>query len=98
MSVMKKTAVMSALGAVVVGSALTMPVEAQPFAFAEMSAGYQVSTLEGKCGEGKCGESKGKEGKCGEGKCGGEMKDKMNKAKEGKCGEGKCGGEMKDKM
>ena len=78
------------VGAAVVASALSAPVAQaaeNPFAAADLSAGYQLASdhAEGKCGEdkkaeGSCGE-KGAEGKCGEDKKG-----------EGKCGEGKCGG------
>ncbi|USD22331.1 HvfA family oxazolone/thioamide-modified RiPP metallophore [Microbulbifer variabilis] len=81
--------------------------EANPFAAAELTSGYNLALAdhddkekEGKCGhgknkEGKCGEGKKKEGKCGEGKKKegkcGEGKCGEGKKKEGKCGEGKCG-------
>ncbi|MEZ9161593.1 hypothetical protein AB4092_01415, partial [Shewanella sp. 10N.286.55.A9] len=81
MNSVKQTTVAMALGAVVLTAGVSTSVEANPFGFEQMNAGYQ---LDG-------GESKSKEGKCGEGKCGGDMK----KATEGKCGEGKCGGDMK---
>jgi len=79
----------AALGTAFVASmAATATAAENPFASAELSAGYKVADghAEGKCGEGKCGGAKGGEGKCGEGKCGGA------KGGEGKCGEGKCGG------
>lgn len=83
------------IGAAVVASALSAPVAQaaeNPFAAADLTAGYQLAAdhAEGKCGEGKCGEDKKAEGSCGEkgaeGKCG------EDKKGEGKCGEGKCGG------
>jgi uncharacterized low-complexity protein len=95
---LKTKSIAAALGAVVVGTAsltASAEVNANPFGFETMSAGYQLDAAEGKCGEGKCGgktEKDGKakkEGKCGEGKCGGKAD------KEGKCGEGKCGGKAK---
>jgi uncharacterized low-complexity protein len=99
MNSIKQTSVAVALGAVVMTAGFSAAVEANPFGFEQLTAGYQLDGGEGKCGEGKCGEGKmadkAKEGKCGEGKCGA---DKMaDKAKEGKCGadkakEGKCGG------
>ena len=64
------------VGAAVVATAMSAPVQAaeNPFLTSDLGAGYQVAGdhKEGKCGEGKCGEGKGKdgEGKCGEGKCG----------------------------
>ncbi|NWL16612.1 hypothetical protein FHG08_13030 [Pseudoalteromonas sp. Scap03] len=104
MNTIKKNSIALTLGAVVVGSAsmASTDVQANPFEFQQMVAGYQLDAGEGKCGEGKCGgdakakkegkcggDAKAKkEGKCGEGKCGGDAKAK----KEGKCGEGKCGG------
>jgi len=109
MNTIKKNSIALTLGAVVVGSAsmASADVQANPFEFQQMVAGYQLDAGEGKCGgdakakkEGKCGEGKcggdakaKKEGKCGEGKCGGDAKAK----KEGKCGEGKCGGDAKAK-
>ena len=97
MNTIKKNSIALTLGAVVVGSAsmASTDVQANPFEFQQMVAGYQLDAGEGKCGEGKCGgDAKAKkEGKCGEGKCGGDAKAK----KEGKCGEGKCGGEAKAK-
>ena len=73
MKLVNKTAITVAVGAVVMGSALTASVQASPFGYSEMQAGYQLLEGEGKCGEGKCGAEKtnAKEGKCGEGKCGG---------------------------
>jgi uncharacterized low-complexity protein len=67
------------VGAAVVASALSAPVAQaaeNPFAAADLSAGYQLAAdhAEGKCGEGKCGEDKKAEGSCGE------------KGAEGKCG------------
>lgn len=83
----KKTT-LAAIGAAALGTSMVANVQAGTFQLNEMSGGYEVQTLEGKCGEGKCGGSKAKkEGKCGEGKCGG-----SKAKKEGKCGEGKCGG------
>lgn len=72
MKLVNKTAVTVAVGAVVLGSSLAASVQASPFGFSEMQAGYQLVEGEGKCGEGKCGadKKKAKEGKCGEGKCG----------------------------
>ena len=90
MKLSKKTT-LAAIGVAALGTSVVANVQASTFQLNEMSGGYEVQTLEGKCGEGKCGGSKAKkEGKCGEGKCGGD-KDKKAK-KEGKCGEGKCGG------
>ncbi|GAA5445795.1 hypothetical protein Misp06_04000 [Microbulbifer sp. NBRC 101763] len=77
--------------------------EANPFAAAELTSGYNLALADhgDKEKEGKCGHDKKKEGKCGEGKCGegkkkegkcGEGKCGEGKKKEGKCGEGKCGG------
>ena len=48
------------VGAAVVASALSAPVAQaaeNPFAAADLSAGYQLASdhAEGKCGEGKCG-------------------------------------------
>jgi uncharacterized low-complexity protein len=100
MNSIKQTSVAVALGAVVLTAGFSGAVEANPFGFEQLTAGYQIDGGEGKCGEGKCGADKmaekAKEGKCGEGKCGA---DKMaDKAKEGKCGEGKCGADkMADK-
>ena len=59
------------VGAAVVASALSAPVAQaaeNPFAAADLSAGYQLAAdhAEGKCGEGKCGEDKKAEGSCGE--------------------------------
>ena len=76
------------LGTAFLTAAFSAPVmaDANPFASAELSQGYQLADKhEGKCGEGKCGEKGESEGKCGEGKCGEKGKG------EGKCGEGKCG-------
>lgn len=102
------------LGFAVAASALTLSTSVNaaqnPFATNDLSAGYQLAEMEGKCGEGKtmkegnCGGEKAKtmkEGKCGEGKCG---ENKAKAAKEGKCGEGKtmkegnCGGEKAKAM
>ena len=81
----------AAIGTVIITSLSGMPLanaDSNPFAANQLSSGYMVADMEGKCG----GEKKvEKEGKCGEGKCGGEKKAE----KEGKCGEGKCGGEKK---
>jgi uncharacterized low-complexity protein len=101
MNSIKQTTVAVALGAVVMTAGFTAEVQANPFGFEQLTAGYQLDGGEGKCGEGKCGgdmkksAEKAAEGKCGEGKCGGDMKKSAEKAAEGKCGEGKCGGDMK---
>lgn len=102
----------AAIGAAVITSLSAMPVanaDSNPFAANQLSSGYMVADMEGKCGgdkkaakEGKCGEGKcGGDKKAGEGKCGGDKKASEGKcggekkaAKEGKCGEGKCGGSM----
>ena len=91
----------AAIGAAVITSLSAMPVanaDSNPFAANQLSSGYMVADMEGKCGgskskeEGKCGGDK----KASEGKCGGDKKVE----KEGKCGsdkkskEGKCGGSM----
>ncbi|MCK4951345.1 MAG: hypothetical protein KAS48_05965 [Gammaproteobacteria bacterium] len=80
----------AAIGAAIITSLSGAPLanaDSNPFAANQLSSGYMVADMEGKCG----GEKKvEKEGKCGEGKCGGEKKVE----KEGKCGEGKCGGSM----
>ena len=92
MKQIKKTAIATTLGAVVIGSlaSVSLQANANPFGAQSLESGYMQDAKEGKCGEGKCGGDKKakKEGKCGEGKCGGDKKAK----KEGKCGEGKCGG------
>jgi uncharacterized low-complexity protein len=103
MQQIKKTAIATALGAVVIGSLASISVQANtnPFSVHSLESGYMQSATEGKCGEGKCGGDKTekvaktmKEGKCGEGKCGGDKSEKAAKTmKEGKCGEGKCGGQ-----
>ena len=108
MQQIKKTAIATALGAVVIGSLASISVQANtsPFSVQSLDSGYMLIAEEGKCGEGKCGEGKCggdkaekvaktmKEGKCGEGKCGGDKAEKAAKTmKEGKCGEGKCGGQ-----
>lgn len=58
MKLVNKTAITAAVGAVVMGSALTASVQANPFGYTEMEAGYQLFAGEGKCGEGKCGGAK----------------------------------------
>ena len=72
MNSIKQTTVAVALGAVVMTAGFTAEVQANPFGFEQLTAGYQLDGGEGKCGEGKCGGDKTEtEGKCGEGKCGG---------------------------
>jgi uncharacterized low-complexity protein len=107
MQQIKKTAIATALGAVVIGSLASISVQANtsPFSVQSLDSGYMLIAEEGKCGEGKCGGDKAKkaaktmkEGKCGEGKCGGDKAEKAAKTmKEGKCGEGKCGGDKAEK-
>lgn len=79
------------VGAAVVASALSAPVQAEenPFLTTDLAGGYQVAEHhgEGSCGEGRCGEDKDGEGSCGEGNCG------EDKDGEGSCGEGRCGGD-----
>ena len=99
--------------AVAIGSAFAVSLaaspivnaEQNPFSMNELSSGYQVADMEGKCGgkkekEGNCGGMKEKEGNCGskmnkaeegEGNCGAKKK----AVKEGQCGEGKCGANKK---
>jgi len=98
----------AAIGSAFAVSLAASPVvnaEQNPFAMNELSSGYQVADMEGKCGgkkerEGNCGGKKEREGNCGgkmnkyeegEGNCGAKKKAR----KEGQCGEGKCGGDMK---
>ena len=91
MKQVKKSAIASALGAVVIGSlaSVSLQAHANPFGLQTLDSGYMQDAAEGKCGEGKCGGDKAKkEGKCGEGKCGGDTS-----KKEGKCGDSKCGGQ-----
>jgi uncharacterized low-complexity protein len=104
MQQVKKTAIATALGAVVIGSLASINVQANtnPFSVNSLESGYMQVAPEGKCGGDKAEKAVKtmKEGKCGEGKCGGDKMKKAEKAvktmKEGKCGEGKCGGdEMK---
>ena len=95
-------AIGSAFAATLVASPI-VNAEQNPFSMNELSSGYQVADMEGKCGgkkerEGNCGGKKEKEGNCGgkkmeegEGKCGAKKK----AVKEGQCGEAKCGGNMK---
>ena len=93
------------LGLAVAASAVTLASSANaaqnPFATQELSAGYQLAEMEGKCGEGKCGDSMTKKEKSDkEGQCGAQGKAQ----KEGQCGEnakmkeGNCGGEKAKKM
>ena len=98
----KKTAIATALGAVVIGSLASISVQANtsPFSVHSLESGYMLSAEEGKCGGDKTEKAAKtmKEGKCGEGKCGGDKAEKAAKAmKEGKCGEGKCGGDKVEK-
>ena len=102
MQQIKKTAIVSAIGAVVIGSLASISVQANtnPFSVHSLESGYMLIAEEGKCGGGKTEKSVKamKEGKCGEGKCGGDKAEKSVKAmKEGKCGEGKCGGDKVEK-
>ncbi|NQY65839.1 MAG: hypothetical protein HRT38_19530 [Alteromonadaceae bacterium] len=101
MNLIKKTALSSLLGLVVL-AATALPAQAETNPFESQSIMTVVSQTDdaqgshddkgkmkskGKCGEGKCGEGKKKaKGKCGEGKCG-----EGKKKAESKCGEGKCG-------
>jgi uncharacterized low-complexity protein len=102
MQQIKKTAIATALGAVVIGSLASISVQANtnPFSIHSLESGYMQSAAEGKCGGDKAEKAAKtmKEGKCGEGKCGGDKAEKAAKAmKEGKCGEGKCGGDKAEK-
>ena len=96
MKQVKKSAIASSIGAVVIGSLASLNVNAatNPFGIQALESGYMVMAAEGSCGADKSKDTSKdmKEGKCGEGKCGGDKaKEKMKK--EGKCGEGKCGGQ-----
>ena len=102
MQQIKKTAIATALGAVVIGSLASISVQANtsPFSVQSLDSGYMLIAEEGKCGEGKCGGDKAekaakamKEGKCGEGKCGGDKAEKVAKTMK----EGKCGGDKAEK-
>ncbi|WOT06418.1 hypothetical protein [Shewanella youngdeokensis] len=67
MSLINKSVVKFAVGAVVVGSALSSSVQAIPFAYTEMEAGYEVA--EGQTEKAKQSNhdtDKAKEAKCGE--------------------------------
>jgi uncharacterized low-complexity protein len=98
MQQIKKTAIATALGAVVIGSLASVSVQANtnPFSVQSLESGYMQIAPEGSCGGDKAEKAAKtmKEGKCGEGKCGGDKAEKAAKTmKEGKCGEGKCGGQ-----
>tara|TARA_R110002153_G_scaffold250008_1_gene406612 strand:+ start:25936 stop:26235 length:300 start_codon:yes stop_codon:yes gene_type:complete len=98
MKQIKKTAIATALGAVVIGSLASVSVQANtnPFNVQSLESGYMQNAPEGSCGGDKAEKAAKsmKEGKCGEGKCGGDKAEKAAKTmKEGKCGEGKCGGQ-----
>ena len=98
MQQIKKTAIATALGAVVIGSLASISVQANtsPFSVQSLDSGYMLIAEEGKCGEGKCGGDKAEKAAktMKEGKCGGDKAEKAAKTmKEGKCGEGKCGGQ-----
>jgi len=92
---LKKTQLVTAIGAVAGASFATAAIAADqtanPFQADDLEAGSLSQNFnigddkEGSCGEGSCGEDK--EGSCGEGSCGeGEGDDS-----EGSCGEGSCG-------
>ena len=93
----KKTAIATALGAVVIGSLASISVQANtnPFSVHSLESGYMQSAPEGSCG----GDKAEKSAKTmSEGKCGGDKAEKAAKTmKEGKCGEGKCGGDKAEK-
>ena len=93
----KKTAIATALGAVVIGSLASISVQANtsPFSVHSLESGYMLSAEEGKCGGDKTEKAAKtmKEGKCGEGKCGGDKAEKAAKAMK----EGKCGGDKAEK-
>jgi len=108
---LKKTQLVTAIGAVAGASFATAAIAAEqtanPFQADDLDAGSLSQNLgmgdedkEGSCGEGSCGEDKDKgedkEGSCGEGSCG-EGEGEGDDA-EGSCGEGSCGeGEGEDK-
>ncbi|MDP5031482.1 MAG: hypothetical protein NWQ54_08075 [Paraglaciecola sp.] len=101
MNQIKKTAIASTIGAVVIGSlaSVSLQANANPFEMQSLESGYMLSLAEGSCGGDKAAKVKDKEGKCGEGKCGGDKAKAMAKdMKEGKCGEGKCGGDKAKAM
>ncbi len=96
-------AIGTTLAGTVIGLSGAQAAASNPFAMSELSSGYMVADMEGKCG----GNMKDAAKKDAEGKCGGNMKDAAKKDAEGKCGgnmkgeakkdaEGKCGGNMKD--
>lgn len=95
MSSIKKKALTTAVGTVVLGSALaTAQLQANPFSFEQMKAGYQLMKAEKGCGSQGCGGKtkdgcKEKDGGCGD-KCGGKM-DKSSEKSNGKVGGGGCG-------
>ena len=108
MKELKKTAIASTIGAVVIGSlaSVSLQANANPFELQSLESGYMLTLAEGSCGGSKSTDTKDKEAKCGgdkaeamakdmkEGKCGGDKAKDMSKdMKEGKCGEGKCGGD-----
>ena len=76
MQQIKKTAIATALGAVVIGSLASISVQANtsPFSVQSLDSGYMLIAEEGKCGGDKAEKAAKtmKEGKCGEGKCGGQ--------------------------
>ncbi|HMB39447.1 MAG TPA: hypothetical protein VKO85_10245 [Wenzhouxiangellaceae bacterium] len=97
---LKKTQLVTAIGAVAGASFATAAIAADqtanPFQADDLEAGSLSQNLgmgdedkEGSCGEGSCGEDKDKgddsEGSCGEGSCG------EGDDSEGSCGEGSCG-------
>ena len=97
MQQIKKTAIATALGAVVIGSLASVSVQANtnPFSVHSLESGYMQSAEEGKCGGDKAEKAAKsmKEGKCGEGKCGGDKAEKAAKSMK----EGKCGGDKAEK-
>ncbi|MEX0915235.1 MAG: hypothetical protein WDZ60_05015 [Wenzhouxiangellaceae bacterium] len=102
---LKKTQLVTAIGAVAGASFATAaiaadqtanPFQADDLETGSLSQNYNLGDdkdKEGSCGEGSCGEGddKGddKEGSCGEGSCG--EGDDDGDDKEGSCGEGSCG-------
>jgi uncharacterized low-complexity protein len=91
MKQLKKTAIASTIGAVVIGSlaSVSLQANANPFELQSLESGYMLTLAEGSCGGEKSTDAKDKEAKCGGDKAKAMAKD----MKEGKCGEGKCGGD-----
>ena len=85
-------ATLAALGLAALTTSSLANAQSVDFNAQVLSSGYQVASMEGKCGEGTCGADKMKD------KAKLKGKELAAKAKEGKCGEGKCGADkMKDK-